>query len=81
MQGLYKYDVPRRSGRARRGRQKKAEKITEPVLPLDEIDGVNIETDQISAGMSPGLNLSVLTNHKKVLANREQVYSVIPDHK
>ena len=55
VQSLYECDVPRRSDRSRKGRPKDAEEITQPILPLDEIDGVNIETDQISAVTSPGL--------------------------
>ena len=77
VQSLYECDVPRRSDRSRKERPKDTQEITQPILPLDEIDGVNIETDQISAVTSPdlqSLSSNQLQNktHKRKTANKQR---------
>ena len=52
---LYNDDAPRRRERTRRRRPRRVGEIIEAALPLDEIDGVDTATYQISAVTSPGL--------------------------
>lgn len=77
VQSLQECDVPRKCDRSRKRRPNDAEEITQPILPLDEIDGVSIETDQISAVTLPGLqylssNQLQIKTQKRKTANKQR---------